>query len=138
MDQDRKTVFIPFRRLKRIWRTFSLPVLVFIFCLATVRAQTLGGGNLRQFYQKHCVECHGPDGSAVSAEGKKLSGQDFTDPGWRRSTKDEEMVETILNGIFFGWVMPDYKDSLTKNEAQQIVTDIIRKSEKGKAIFSHP
>ena len=71
------------------------------------------GKDLRVFYQQKCAGCHGPDGSAVSAEGKKLSGQDFTDPDLQRRTRDDKMVKTILKGKFFGWAMPSFKDTLT-------------------------
>lgn len=116
-------------------RRLALPIAVlFAICGAPVLVLGTDGKDLRAFYQQNCVRCHGPDGSAVSAEGKKLSGQDFTDLNWQRRTGDEEMVETILKGKFFGWAMPSFKDSLTPDEAQKMVTDIIRKSKKGHVI----
>ena len=45
-----------------------------------------------------------------------------------------EMVKTILKGKFFGWVMPGFKGTLTEDEVQRMVTDIIRKSKKGQVI----
>jgi mono/diheme cytochrome c family protein len=90
--------------------------------------------DLKKFYQQNCAKCHGPDGSAVSADGKKLKGQDFTDQDWQRNTGDEEMVKTILNGKFFGLAMPKFKGTLTEEEVHWIVTDIIRNSKKGQVI----
>ena len=116
-------------------RRFALPIaLLFAICAAPLLAQGTAGKDLRVFYQQNCVSCHGPDGSAVSAEGKKLSGQDFTDLDWQRRAQDDKMVKTILKGKFFGWAMPSFKDTLTPDEAQQMVTDIIRKSKKGHVI----
>ena len=116
-------------------RRLALPIaLLFAICAAPVLAQGTAGKDLRVFYQQNCVGCHGLDGSAVSAEGKKLSGQDFTDLDWQRRTRDDKMVKTILKGKFFGWAMPSFKDTLTPDEAQQMVTDIIRKSKKGHVI----
>jgi len=120
--------FMPVRRVA------SQVALLLAFCIAPVFAQGPAGKDLRVFYQQNCAGCHGPDGSAVSAEGKKLSGQDFTDQDWQRGTRDDKMVKTILNGKFFGWAMPRFKDALTPEEAQQMVTEIIRKSRKGHVI----
>ncbi len=115
-------------------------VLIFsIFCALWVTlalAHGLERMDLKKFYQQNCARCHGPDGSAVSADGKKLKGQDFTDQDWQRKTGDEEMVNTILNGKFFGLAMPKFKGSLTEEEARKMVTDIIRNSKKGQVISS--
>ncbi|MDP2643819.1 MAG: cytochrome c [Desulfobacterales bacterium] len=111
-----------------------LSAVVLAVCIAPVMAQELAGRDLRVFYQQNCLRCHGPDGSAVSAEGKKLRGQDFTDPDWQRDTRDDEMVRTILKGKFFGLAMPRFKGTLTGDEAQRMVAEIIRKSKKGKVI----
>lgn len=116
-------------------KRLALPMaLLFVICAAPLPAQETAGKDLRAFYQQNCVDCHGPDGSAVSEEGQKLSGQDFTDPDWKRDTGDDKMVKTILKGKFFGWAMPSFQDDLTPDEARQMVTDIIRKSKKGHMI----
>ncbi|PKN63029.1 MAG: hypothetical protein CVU57_21175 [Deltaproteobacteria bacterium HGW-Deltaproteobacteria-15] len=134
MKQPDKTgieSLLTFMRARRL----ALPIaLLFAICAPPVLAQGTAGKDLRVFYQQNCAGCHGPDGSAVSAEGKKLSGQDFTDLDWQRRTRDDKMVKTILKGKFFGWAMPSFKDTLTPAEAQQMVTDIIRKSKKGHVI----
>ena len=105
-----------------------------IFCLLSVRGQDQKIENIKKFYQDNCVKCHGTDGSAVGEDGKKLKGQDFTDRQWQQDTKDEEMVKIIHKGKFFGLAMPAFNDKLSDEEIQLIVTDIIRKAEKGKTI----
>ena len=112
-----------------------LSALVLTVYITPVLAQEPAGKDLRLFYQENCSRCHGPDGSAVSAEGKKLRGQDLTDPDWQRDTQDDEMVKTILKGKFFGLAMPGFKGALTGDEVQRMVTDIIRKSKKGQMIM---
>jgi mono/diheme cytochrome c family protein len=92
------------------------------------------GKDLRAFYMQNCAVCHGPDGSAVDAEGKRLKGRDFTNPEWQRDARDDQMVKVILKGKFFGLAMPAFKDALTPQEAQQMVTEIIRASKKGQPI----
>ena len=112
----------------------TLSVLLLAVWIAPVQAQEPAGKDLRLFYSQHCTECHGADGTAHSATGKKLNGQDLTDPKWRTGTSDEKMVKVIQKGIFFGLAMPGFKKELTLSESQRLVTEIVRKSEKGKVI----
>ena len=44
------------------------------------------------------------------------------------------MMKTIMKGKFFGLAMPGFKGTLTEDEAQRMVTDIIRKNKKGLVI----
>ena len=90
--------------------------------------------DLRLFYQESCVRCHGVDGAARDAAGQRLKGADFTDQAWAAQTKDAAMVKTILKGKFFGLAMPAFKDKLSPEEAQALVTQVLRKAEKGRAI----
>lgn len=92
------------------------------------------GKDLREFYQLNCIGCHGKDGSAKGADGKRLRGIDFTDAAWQKNAKDAKMVKVILKGVFFGWGMPAYKDQLTPEEAQRLVTEVLRTSKKGVVI----
>lgn len=114
---------------------FLLPFLLTVFWVSAAPAQD-SGKDLEAFYQENCSKCHGTDGSGLDRDGEKLSGRDLTDSEWQKETKDEEMVETILNGKFFGWAMPGFKDKLTRDQAGKMVTDIIRTAEKGKKIGS--
>jgi mono/diheme cytochrome c family protein len=113
---------------------FFLSVSFSVLCIMPVQGQEDKVSEMKIFYQNHCVKCHGLDGSAVGEDGKKLKGQNFTDTEWQRETEDEEMVKTIMKGKFFGLAMPSFKDKVTEQDAQLMVTDIIRKSEKGKII----
>lgn len=90
--------------------------------------------DLKEFYQQNCARCHGADGSALSADGKQLRGQDLTNQDWQRNTSDDEMVKIILKGKFFGLAMPKFKDALTEEEARWMVKNIIRNSKKGQII----
>ena len=94
--------------------------------------------DLRLFYQQNCASCHGADGAAKDATGKNLRGQDFTDEAWIKGASDVKMVKVILSGKFFGFAMPSFKNSLTKEESQQMVTEIVRKCKKGKTVESAP
>jgi mono/diheme cytochrome c family protein len=118
----------------RAGRAAALVALLLAVGTAPALAQSPEGKDLRGFYMQHCAVCHGPDGSAVDAEGKRLKGRDFTNQEWQRGARDEQMVKIILKGKFFGLAMPAFKDALTPQEAQQMVTEIIRKSQKGQVI----
>lgn len=133
---NKTTQLIAGRRGPERWAHMIAPVCAIVFVLwgVSALAQAPAQVNLRAFYQQNCVKCHGADGSAVGADGGKLKGQDFTDQEWLRNTEDKEMVDTILNGKFFGWAMPKFKDKLTRQEAQRMVTDVIRKCKKGQVI----
>ncbi len=121
----------PERWTKNIALIFAI---FFALLVTSALAQNPVRKNLKAFYQQNCVKCHGPDGSAVSADGKKLKGQDFTDQNWQHNTGDEAMVKTILKGKFFGLAMPKFKGLLTEEEARRMVTDIIRNCKKGQVI----
>lgn len=116
--------------------TIMISIIFLIPFILPAQGQDKKIGDLKKIYQNTCAKCHGPDGSATGEDGKKLKGEDFTDQKWLDATKDDKMVEVILNGKFFGIAMPAYKETLTKEEAQLMVTEIIRKSRKGKIIKS--
>jgi mono/diheme cytochrome c family protein len=89
---------------------------------------------LRAFYAEHCVKCHGEDGSATGPDGKRLKGQDFTNLKEMAHKRDAKLANVIQKGVFFGKAMPAFKDRLTEAESLAMVTEVVRKAEKGKAI----
>lgn len=91
---------------------------------------------LRAFYQHTCASCHGPDGSAVSREGRKLKGRDFTSQEAMKGSTDEDLAKTIRQGLFFGMGMPAFKRDLTEQETLVLVRDILRKARKGEPILA--
>ena len=90
--------------------------------------------DLRAFFQVNCSVCHGPDGSAMGADGTRLKGQDFTNAKEMKNISDADMVKTIKKGLFFGKKMPSFKGRLTDEEMKEMVTTVLRKVEKGKVI----
>lgn len=89
---------------------------------------------LKAFYQQSCARCHGADGSAVSPEGKRLGGLDFTSPKELEGKTDQALAQTIRSGLFFGLRMPSFKDQLSEEEARLMVREVLRKAEKGRTI----
>jgi len=114
------------------WK-FLIPALLFLPGLhAQAPAKTVN--ELKAFFAANCVKCHGTDGSALSPEGKKLGGFDFTDAKEAAKESDADMAKTIRKGLLFGIRMPSFKDRLTEDDIQLMVKEVIRKAEKGKAI----
>lgn len=112
----------------------ALAAAVILAGLTVAVAEDAKPKDLRAFYRANCVKCHGADGSARSAEGKSLRGEDFTDADWQKEGNDAKMAKVILKGKFFGKAMPGFAASLTQDEAVQLVKEVLRKTEKGKAI----
>lgn len=116
-------------------RGIASVALLLVVSLPVQATQDQAKKDLRLFFMQNCSVCHGADGSARGADGKKLKGQDFTDAKDMKSLSDEKMATTIRNGLFFGRRMPAFKDRLSEGETLELVKDILRKAEKGKAIM---
>jgi mono/diheme cytochrome c family protein len=123
--------------------------ITWLFVLATLASgaqvpevKTKSIQELKAFFKENCTRCHGLDGSARAADGKRLGGLDFTkaahdfrnlsSPASEREIRT--MIRTIRKGIFFGHTMPAWKDQLSQEDATLMVRDILLKAELGKAI----
>jgi mono/diheme cytochrome c family protein len=106
-----------------------------------------GVSELRQVYRDNCSRCHGLDGSGRDAGGRRLAGLDFTSSAKVKHLREEEqvgpgtslremrsMARTIRKGIFFGRVMPAWRDLLTEEEAVLMLREVIMKAERGRPI----
>ena len=91
---------------------------------------------LEKLYLHSCAGCHGPDGSALSPEGKRLKGLDFTSSSEMQGRTDAELGRVIRKGVFFGLKMPAFRSELSDLEVEVMVREIIRKARKGKTIGS--
>lgn len=119
--------------------TVRVPILLPVFLAAAglaAQAPAKSVDELRSFFQQNCIKCHGADGSALGTDGKKLKGFDFTDATKMAEESDTKMVRTIRKGLFFGWIMPSFKDQLSEQDADRMVKEILRKAQKGKVIAS--
>jgi mono/diheme cytochrome c family protein len=53
---------------------------------------------IAELFQKHCVKCHGADGTGSQARDYLPKIPDFTDPAWQARRTDRQIQSSILNG----------------------------------------
>ena len=84
--------------------------------------------NASAFFLKSCAGCHGQDGSATRPDGKKGRAADLTDAAWQKANTDAAIQTSILNGKGH---MPAFKGRISEADALTLVTDVVRKLQKG-------
>ena len=105
---------------------FVLPVLTFsVFrtewapaALASTGSAALSGP--AEIYAAHCAKCHGGDGRARTARGKRAGATDFTSD-WNRD--GARGIRIITNGK---GEMPSFKKKLTAAEIQSVFGYVVR------------
>ena len=75
------------------------------------------------FARTKCVVCHGEDGRGDTEKGRKLKVPDFTTTKWFDETTDEEIVESIRDGVKDkkgNVLMRSYRSKLTPGQIEQL------------------
>ncbi len=67
-----------------------------------------------EIYSTNCAKCHGNDGRAKTAKGKRSGATDFTSD-WNRN--EERGIRIITNGK---GQMPSFKNSLSSDEIRSV------------------
>ncbi len=70
-------------------------------------------------YAKHCVLCHGEDGTGKTDLGSGLGARDFNDKAFQEGITDEQIVEQIANGTEDK--MFPFSDKLSSEEMHALV-----------------
>ena len=78
--------------------------------------------NAKKLFKYHCATCHGEDGKGTK-RGRELKSPNFADPEWQAKKKDEEILNSILNGKN---KMPRWTDKL-KSEEMHALAKYVRK-----------
>ena len=76
----------------------------------------------KKLFEYHCATCHGEDGKGTK-RGRELKSPNFADPEWQAKKKDEEILNSILNGKN---KMPRWTDKL-KSEEMHALAKYVRK-----------
>jgi len=84
--------------------------------------------NAQTYFLATCAHCHGQDGSATRPDGSKGRATDLTDAAWQKANKDSDIAHTIYYGKGH---MPAFKTRISEADAMAIVTDVVRKLQKG-------
>jgi len=125
-------------RMSRLTVSFAFSVLLQWPGAAPVRAgETAGSAGLdsspmstqellagKQSYMDHCARCHGPTGKGGLKVGSEMT-TDLTDEQWSHGGSDEEIIDTIKNGIAPSYAMQPWGYQLEDDEIRLIV-DYIR------------
>lgn len=69
----------------------------------------------QQIYVRNCAECHGSDGRARTAKGKRAGATDFTGSDW--NTDEARGIRIITNGK---GEMPSFKGRLKPSEIRSV------------------
>jgi mono/diheme cytochrome c family protein len=77
-----------------------------------------------------CKSCHGPDGRAQTDMGKKQAIVDMSQPAWQQAQTNDDIREAIAEGSPRNKKMKAYKDKLTPEQIDALVT-YIRTFKKG-------
>jgi mono/diheme cytochrome c family protein len=99
---------------------FAMMVVLFLAC---VPAAALADS--AEMFDKKCAVCHGKDGKAETAMGKKLNMRDLTKPEVQKLSTDEHWEKVILEGVKGAGgktVMPATK--VTAEEAKDLVKHV--------------
>ena len=80
------------------------------------------------FFLKSCAGCHGQDGSSTRPDGKKGKAQDLTDAWWQKHTRNDEIVDAVLNGRRH---MPPFKGRISEADALKLAVEVVRKLQAG-------
>jgi mono/diheme cytochrome c family protein len=74
-----------------------------------------------EIYAAHCAKCHGADGRARTAKGKRAGATDFTGSDW--NTVEARGIRIITNGKS---EMPSFKRKLNANEIKSVFNYVLR------------
>ena len=84
--------------------------------LPEIFASDIDGQDL---YKRHCVLCHGEDGTGKTDLGSGLGARDFNDKEFQAGITDEQILEQIENGT--EEKMFPFKDKLSSEEMHALV-----------------
>ncbi len=101
---------------KRILIVVFLQAAIGYLVLPEIFANEIDG---QELYTKHCVLCHGEDGTGKTDLGSGLGARDFNDKAFQAGLTDEQILEQIANGT--EEKMFPFKDKLSSEEMHALV-----------------
>ncbi len=112
--------------MKRTVKIFILSATLFAACFNFLFSSTrepVGSANLgpAEVYAASCSKCHGADGRARTAKGKRAGATDFTSSDW--NTDEARGIRIITNGKS---EMPAFKGKLTTKDIKSVFDYVLR------------
>ena len=77
-----------------------------------------------ELWTARCRSCHGPDGRAQTQMGKKEAIVDMTQAAWQKAQTNDDIREVISEGSSRNRKMKPYKDKLTPQQINSLITYI--------------
>lgn len=62
------------------------------------KTQPIAERDAEKIFATQCSKCHGPDGSGVPEQKKKLGVRDLTDAAWQKTVADAQLIQSITRG----------------------------------------
>ena len=97
---------------------------IFLGVLGLFAVGMASAGNVEEIYGKQCANCHGKDGKAQTAVGKKMKMKDLTDAAVQGAAKDADWEKDIRDGVKYpdGKVaMPGYATKIDAEDIKALV-----------------
>jgi mono/diheme cytochrome c family protein/uncharacterized membrane protein len=76
----------------------------------------------RDLFQKHCVKCHGADGTGKPARGEMDQIPNFTNASWQKKRSDARLLSSILEGKEPD--MPSWRGKVSEEQARGLVAHV--------------
>jgi mono/diheme cytochrome c family protein/uncharacterized membrane protein len=73
----------------------------------------------RELFRRHCVKCHGADGSGRAGRDRRPETPDFTDASWQAGRSEAQLLASILDGK--GKEMPPWREKIDEDQARALV-----------------
>ncbi len=101
-------------------------LLTLLAVLLPLTIGTVFAASASENWDNNCAKCHGADGSGNTRIGKKLQVKDYTDANVQAQLKDDEMFNSIKDGVTKDGKerMKAFKDDLSDAEIHDLVAYI--------------
>jgi cytochrome c6 len=111
----------PMRHL--LLTTIACATITLAFATPNLAAQE---ARAKENWAKHCAKCHGEDGKANTAMGRKLKLRNYADPKVQADLKDDHIIKVTKEGIEKSGknVMKAYAKELADDEIKELVVYI--------------
>ncbi len=115
----------------KFWSALTLltALLAILFIAQATTTQARGDrlpmpGDAKTIFDAQCAKCHGRDGRARTARGRRAHARDMTGASWQDEVTDERLFNSINKGR--GKNMPAYGKKLSENEIDALVRYVRR------------